>query len=295
MFSTNDTKKERKRFSKEYREVLVELEELLPKDISAIATHNAGWRSGQFNPTKYLQDSEARYWRAYEILKGENIASILDVGGFLGAFPLVMQRMGFKVTVAEKFSYYQNSLDRIKYHLEVNEIRVIDIDFTESDPAIDSLHSTFGGVTCMAVAEHLAHSPKILMENMRVVLGSRGTLIFEVPNIAFWPNRYFLFFRGQTVMAPIQDVYYSETPFTGHHREYTLEDARYVICQAGFSIENEDTFNYSIDTNNLWQIVKFSPALLFKKWAEILIIHCRKADATKKGKLIKSVITPERA
>ena len=77
-------------------------------------------------------------------------------------------------------------------------------------------------------------------------------------------------------MAPIEDVYYSSIPFTGHHREYTLGDARYVLKESGFRIVRELTYNYSIKKSGLWNFVKFAPAFLFKEWAEVLFIHCRK-------------------
>ena len=91
----------------------------------------------------------------------------------------------------------------------------------------------------MAVAEHLAHSPRYLIENIYSVLRIGGVFAFEVPNLAFWPRRYSFFVKGNTVLAPIADVYHSAIPFTGHHREYTIDDARYVMNQGKFTIVSE--------------------------------------------------------
>jgi hypothetical protein len=102
----------------------------------------------------------------------------------------------------------------------------------------------------MAVAEHLAHSPRILIENIHSVLRPDGVFAFEVPNLAFWPRRYSFFFKGNTVLAPIGDVYHSAIPITGHHREYTIDDARYVLKQGGFKIVGEQFFNYGIGFSN---------------------------------------------
>lgn len=275
---------ERARFSKIYRQAVAELAERFPTDLSAISVHNSGWQSGRFDPVKYLLDSEVRYWRAYEILGREKAGTILDVGGFLGAFPLAMQRLGMEVTIAEKFGYYGTALDDVRRHLEGNGVEVIDIDFTEPSSEMGRLADRFDGVTCMAVAEHLAHSPKVLMENIRHVLKPGGSLIFEVPNLAFWPNRFSLFFKGKTIMSPIADVYHSAVPFTGHHREYTLDDARYVVSEGGYGIVEEDTYNYSIDTSDVWQMIKFAPAFLFNKWAEVLLIHGRKIGNSDENK-----------
>ena len=263
-------------FSKTYKDSSAEIMELLPVNMSVFANHNLGWRSGKFDVGKYLLDSEIRYSKAYEVLSKENAKKVLDVGGFLGAFPLTLQKLGHQVTIAEKFSYYGNALDRVKNHLLANGVGVLDVDFTGFSGDIEDLAETFDGVTCMAVAEHLAHSPKILMENISCVLVKHGTLVFEVPNLAFWPRRYSFFFRGESVMAPIEDVYHSSIPFTGHHREYTLKDARYVVAEGGFSIVKEETCNYSINMGSLWHLIKFAPAILFKEWAEVLLMHCRK-------------------
>lgn len=263
-------------FSKIYNNTVAELIELLPKDMSVFAIHNRGWRSGNFDVRKYLQDSEIRYSYAYRVLREENAENVLDVGGFLGAFPLTLRRLGSQVTIAEKFSYYGDALDGVRNHLLANDVGVIDIDFTDFSDDIEDLSGKFDGVTCMAVAEHLAHSPKILMSNINRVLVEQGTLVFEVPNLAFWPRRYSFFFRGESVLAPIEDVYHSSIPFTGHHREYTLDDARYVMAESGFSIVKEETYNYSIDKKNIWHLFKFAPALLFKEWAEVLFLHCKK-------------------
>lgn len=263
-------------FSKIYKDTVAEIVDLLPQDLTVFAVHNLGWRSGSFDVKKYLLDSEFRYSNAYEVLCKERAKSLLDVGGFLGAFPLTLQRLGWQVTIAEKFGYYGDALDGVKNFLLANDVGVIDVDFTGFSEDIEKLAASFDSVTCMAVAEHLAHSPKILMNNINRVLRKNGVLIFEVPNLAFWPRRYAFFFRGESVMAPIEDLYHSSIPFTGHHREYTLADARYVMAESNFTIVSERTYNYSIDRTSLWQLVKFAPAILFKEWAEVVFLWCRK-------------------
>jgi SAM-dependent methyltransferase len=264
-------------FSQLYQACVSEVLTRLPEDWSALARHNAGWRKGRFDAAAYLRSSEVRYWHAYGILARDRVARVLDVGGFLGAFPLALKRLGFVVAIAEKYGYYGSAMAGIASCLASSGIEVIDMDFTEHDAGIDPLTSRFDAVTCMALAEHLAHSPRQLMENIRAALRPEGTLVFEVPNVAFWPRRYAFFFRGETVYAPIGDVYHSEVPFTGHHREYTLGDARYVVEAAGFTRVSDMTFNYSIPTATLFDRLKFLPAHLFREWAEVILLHCRRA------------------
>jgi 2-polyprenyl-3-methyl-5-hydroxy-6-metoxy-1,4-benzoquinol methylase len=217
-----------------------------------------------------------RYLRALRVIQSAGAKSVLDVGGFLAVFPLTLRRLGLSVSIAEKFGYYDHALDGIADCLKSNGIEVIDIDFTESGNDLGAISSRFEAVSCMAVAEHLAHTPKHLLENIRSVLKPRGALVFEVPNLAYWPRRFAFFFKGTTVLSPVEDVYHSAVPYTGHHREYTLADARYVVGQAGFEIVSEETFNYSIDTGNIWNLLRYAPAFLFKEWSEVILLHCRK-------------------
>jgi 2-polyprenyl-3-methyl-5-hydroxy-6-metoxy-1,4-benzoquinol methylase len=262
--------------SSTYREAVREILTFIPADQSAIAKHNVGWRSGNFDPKQYLLNSETRYLRALKVIQSAGVKSVLDVGGFLAVFPLTLRRLGFSVSIAEKFGYYDHALDGVANCLKSNGIEVIDIDFTEPGNKVAAISSRFDAVTCMAVAEHLAHTPRHLLENIRSVLAPGGALVFEVPNLAFWPRRFAFFFKGTTVLSPVDEVYHSAVPYTGHHREYTLADARYVVGQAGFEIVSEETFNYSIDAGNIWNLLRYAPAYLLKEWSEVILLHCRK-------------------
>lgn len=263
-------------FNSVYRQGVAEVMARMPDDWSAFASHNAGWRKGHFDAEGYLLASAARYWRAYGILRATRARRILDIGGFLAAFPLALRRLGYDVALAERYDYYGSAIDAIANHVRSSGVRVIDADFTEPGDAADRVAGEFDAVTCMAVAEHLAHSPRMLMRNIRTALRPGGSLAFEVPNVAFWPKRYAFFVRGETVHPPMAEVYHSAVPFTGHHREYTLDDARYVVRESGFEVVDEDTFNYGFDTGRLWNRLKYAPAFLFKGWAEVILLHCRK-------------------
>lgn len=125
----------------------------------------------------------------------------------------------------------------------------------------------------MAVAEHLAHSPQPLMKNIQAVLIPGGHLIFEVPNLAFWSRRFSFFFPGRTVFAPIAQLYHSAIPFTGHHREYTLDDVRYVLTESGYRIVGEELFNYGLDNLGVFRQLYMLPARIFPRCAGVIFSH----------------------
>ncbi|MDZ4730670.1 MAG: class I SAM-dependent methyltransferase [Xanthomonadales bacterium] len=270
----------RPEFSSVYQACVREMTERMPSDWSALAKHNAGWRKARFDAESYLVTSEKRYWHALRFMMSNEVHSVLDVGGFLGPFPLALKRLGYDVAIAERYSYYGNAMERIASHLDANGVCVIDADLAEPAGLSTDLNGRFDALTCMAVAEHLAHSPKALLDNLRDALRPGGTLVFEVPNVAYWPKRYAFFFRGETVHSPIEEVYHSAIPFTGHHREYTLRDARYVLNEAGFEIAEEQTFNYTVGPQRPLQFLKYLPAFLFREWAEVIMLGCRKPTAS---------------
>jgi SAM-dependent methyltransferase len=266
----------RTKFSTVYQACVREMAVRMPADWSALAKHNAGWRKERFDAESYLVTSEIRYWNALRFMATAGVRNVLDVGGFLGAFPLALKRLGYKVAIAEKYGYYGNAMDRIADHLQANGVRVIDADLTEHAGMREDLKNQFDGLTCMAGAEHLSHSPKALMGNLHDCLLPGGALVFEVPNLAYWPKRFAFFVRGETVHAPIDEVYHSAVPFTGHHREYTLHDARYVVRHSGFEISEELAFNYTVQRNRPLQLLKYLPAFLFNEWAEVFMLGCHK-------------------
>ncbi|HYA66281.1 MAG TPA: methyltransferase domain-containing protein, partial [Burkholderiaceae bacterium] len=165
-----------------YRQAVDDVLARMPQDWSALSRHNAGWSKERFDCAGYLTNSLERYWRAYRIIARSGAVSVLDAGGFLAAFPLALRRLGFRVALAEHYAYYGSAMDAIAELASANGIAVVDADLTEPSADLAGLQAGYDAVTCMAVAEHLAHSPRALMVNLRLALRPGGTLVFEVPN-----------------------------------------------------------------------------------------------------------------
>ena len=228
------------------------------------------------NLTRYLEASERRYVRAAELFNQhswseERPLRALDVGGFLGAYPLTLRRLGLSVTLAEVYGYYGGALDDLSEFLVSEGVEVWDVDFTE--PLEESGLPRFAMVTNMAMLEHLANSPEQLMRNLRSVTDRDGALVIETPNIAYWPKRWGLL-RGRTPHPPLEVVYGSETPFLGHHREYTVAELTDLLSWTGFSCRSVDCFNYSLSLRNgTWFDRVYT--LLVYLWPTLLSRNCR--------------------
>lgn len=237
------------RFVSAYRDAVAELLPLLGEDrLAAVGRHNPGWGAGRFDVDTYLRVSEKRYATAlmtFWACGGGDLDGlrVLDVGGFMGAFPLALRRCGAQIALTERYGYYYGAFDPVRDLLADSGVVVHDRDFTEAGAAAGI--GPYDLVTNMALVEHLANSPKPLMDNTREVLApTAGRLVLEVPNLAYGPKRLALL-RGQTTHPALADVYVAETPFTGHHREYTMDDVRTLLELAEFDLQRLVTFDYT--------------------------------------------------
>jgi SAM-dependent methyltransferase len=264
------------RFRIEYRRAVPDVMRFVtPERQRAIAQHNIGLEPARTNLSAYLKASEKRYLRALRLLDSRVEAvgaerRALDVGGFLGAYPLALARLEVSVALAEAFAYYNGALDDLSRFLASEGVEIIDADFTA--PLDLSSSKPFTMVTNMAMLEHLAASPEQLMRNIRAVTDDAGALLVEVPNIAYWPNRVKLL-RGQSVHPALEVVYESATPFLGHHREYTVAELQKLLEWTGFCTLAIDQFNYSISFGSgLYPVlVQLLPTLLIRNSREVIM------------------------
>lgn len=215
-----------------------------------IARHNKGWSSLDF--TNYLEQSALRYWLACRALtKGGRFESLCDVGGFFGAFPLTLHRLGVRVSMTEALEYYSQSFAPLFDYLRKQGVEIIDIDPFEHEPPQDR---QFDAVTAMAVIEHYPHSIGKFLNFMRKLKSETGLIYIEVPNIAYWPKRLNFMF-GKTPLAPIEDIFGSAIPFIGHHHEYTMSEVRKVAELSGLAVRDDFAFNYSFQGTLLQRLI----------------------------------------
>jgi hypothetical protein len=130
----------------------------------------------------------------------------------------------------------------------------------------------------MAMIEHLPDSPKQLMDNLRASTAADGLLVLEVPNIAsFYRRRQLLL--GRSVHPDLESLYLSETPYVGHHREYTASELLQLVSWSEMTVREVVLFNYSLSlrrgswierlhalTMDLW------PTYLFPRTREVIMV-----------------------
>ena len=216
-----------------------------PEMQDEFAGHCINWSKGRFDFASYLRYSELRCWIAYEKVSRHGVInSWCDIGGFFGAFPLALHRMGVNVTMTESLKYYSNSFNPLFNYLMEEGVKIVDC-----DPfSVDSINliegSEFDVVSAMAVLEHYPHSVKVFVDFMRSVLSPDGRIYIEVPNIAYWPRRWGLM-NGRSPLSSFEDIYKSQVPYIGHHHEYTMDELHRLSVLAKLKVMDQVQFNYS--------------------------------------------------
>jgi 2-polyprenyl-3-methyl-5-hydroxy-6-metoxy-1,4-benzoquinol methylase len=262
------------RFRREYRGAVRDVTRFVtPARQEVISRHNLGLHPSRADLSAYLDASETRYVRAVELFNthlSDGPQRALDVGGFLGAYPLALRRLGIPVTLAEVYAYYEGAFDELRDFLASEGIEIWDVDFTEP---LTTSTDRFTMVTNMAMLEHLAGSPDQLMRNLHTATADDGAVVVETPNLAYWPKRWTLL-RGRTVHPPLEVVYESASPFLGHHREYTVVELEELLRWSGFRPLRLDCFNYSLSLSRGSWFDRFYTAAVYL-WPTLLFRNCR--------------------
>lgn len=219
-----------------------------PQLQAEMARHCFSWGVGEFDFREYLERSSLRFYNAYRCLAASaGVRTVCDIGGFWGVCAITLASLGFEVAMTESLEYYGASFRELFECAAERGVKVADYDPFKPGA---SASGTFDAVLAMAILEHYADSPRAFLENVVRMMRPDGLLYIEVPNIAYWPKRRALF-RGVTPLPPIDHIWKSEVPFTGHHHEYTRSELREVVRLAGLEIVSENSYNYS-DQSTVW-------------------------------------------
>jgi 2-polyprenyl-3-methyl-5-hydroxy-6-metoxy-1,4-benzoquinol methylase len=241
--------------------------------------HCYGWDPSLFDIRNYLEASVIRYYTAYRAFaeRGEGL-TLCDVGGFWGVFPITLRQLGFEVTLTESLKYYGTSFEDLFDHIRAQGVRIVDYDPFKPGP----IPGQYDIVTVMAILEHYPHSLRGFMVNVTSMMEQEGTLYIEVPNIAYWPKRMNLLL-GRSPLVALQDIYRSETPFIGHHHEFTISELRVLAELSNIEIIKEFYYTYSVEGDiwrRFWRYpIEMVVQTFWPNTRECLAILCRKKKA----------------
>jgi 2-polyprenyl-3-methyl-5-hydroxy-6-metoxy-1,4-benzoquinol methylase len=264
-------------FNKIYQKILEDIYKYWTSQMQKeMALHCINWGPDRFNMKTYLQASAIRYYIAFRCFaEQESYQSLCDVGGFWGVFPITLKKFGFEVTLTESLRYYGAAFSGLFNFIAEQGVNIVDYDPFQTTPFPDR----YDAVTVMAVLEHYPHSLKVLMKNLTSMMRPEGSLFIEVPNIAYWPKRWNLLL-GKSPLTPLQDIYKSETPYIGHHHEFTISELRTLVELSDLTVQKEFFITYSSSRNPLKRIF-YKPAETIIQWVwpetrEVLAVLCKK-------------------
>jgi 2-polyprenyl-3-methyl-5-hydroxy-6-metoxy-1,4-benzoquinol methylase len=176
-----------------------------------------------------------------------NVASggrVLDYGSYFGNFGLACQAMAFRVEAIDSYRQYGQAL--APWAAAQRDAGIGVHDFADIGYDLSPMgHGVFDAIICAGVIEHLPHTPRLMLETLTAALKPGGILILDTPNLAYLYKRLALL-EGQSIFAPISQQYFTDVPFEGHHREYTVAEVEWLLRTVGHDIVSIETFNYSV-------------------------------------------------
>lgn len=220
------------------------IEAVRAADLAPLARHSPGLAGFDWNV--YLGCSVIRMTRVLDALRRHGRAGgrVLDAGAYLGNFSLMCANAGYRVDAVDSYAAFAPAFEPSCRAMRDAGVEVVDApDMAAAFAALAPQH--YDAVLCLGVIEHVPHTPRLLLETLVGKVRPGGLLIVDTPNIAYLYNRQRLG-RGESIMPAIQSQYDVEPPFEGHHREYTVDEIRWMFGRLGLPIVQLDTFNYSL-------------------------------------------------
>jgi 2-polyprenyl-3-methyl-5-hydroxy-6-metoxy-1,4-benzoquinol methylase len=194
----------------------------------------------------YLRQSTIRVYHLIEQLRalGPTSGSVLEIGSLFGQFALPLQRLGYDVTVVDRYRAYHGALAGYTDCLRKAGIHVAETYRTDETAVIDTL-GRFDAVICMAVIEHIPHTPRELVRMLASHVRPGGVLALDTPNIARYWNRRRLE-EGLSIHQSLENQFFSDIPYEGHHREYTAAEMAWMLEQVGCHDVRTTLFDYNL-------------------------------------------------
>ena len=213
-------------------------------DLAPLARHSPSLAG--YDWANYLRCSLCRVVRVQKAIAAAVPAGgrVLDYGSYFGNFGLAVNAMGYRVEAVDSYQQYGDAL--APWLALQREAGIVAHDFADTGYDLSSLGArSYDAIICAGVIEHIPHTPRRLLETLTSMLKPSGVLVLDTPNLGYLYKRLALL-DGQSIFAPISQQYFTEVPFEGHHREYTVAELEWLLKAVGHEIVSMETFNYSV-------------------------------------------------
>jgi 2-polyprenyl-3-methyl-5-hydroxy-6-metoxy-1,4-benzoquinol methylase len=218
---------------------------LLPSyEPSRVDNHNEAFSREFF--ANYLRQSAFRVLRLVEELGAAAMTSgtVLEVGALFGQFAAALKRLGYDVTVVDRYKSQNGAFDRYVRYLRDIGIQVVEAE-RSTEAAMTAALGHFDAVISMAVVEHIPHTPREFLAMLASHVRPGGVLAIDTPNIArFWNRRYLN--EGRSIHQDLATQFFCAIPYEGHHREYTAAEVVWMLEQTGCRDVRTSLYDYNI-------------------------------------------------
>ena len=217
-----------------------------PLDFEAAEAYIRRWVSPSSPAEEYFRTHRHRLVRTLQMIpRGEKDGSILELGCYLQITPALRNLLGYAQVRGAYLGSPGEAVRRAVMAQDGEEFEcLIDLFNAETDrfPYPDGYFST---VLCCELLEHLERDPMHMMSEIHRVLKDGGVLLLTTPNIVSMravgqclKGAHPASFRRYTRIKPG-----SETE-AGHSREYTPDEVRLLLADAGFTLLSVETGPY---------------------------------------------------
>lgn len=201
---------------------------------------------GSYNLAAYMRCTRLRILRLYQAFERRGIrgGTILEVGSLFGCFAFILQRLGYQVTAVDRYKSYGPGFEPLIKLMQGAGVRVVNTTRENEEQALAALGEYDCGIA-MAVVEHIPHTPRLFLEQLRRHVRTGGLITVDTPNLVRYWNRLKLQ-AGESVFMDIKSQYHADLPYEGHHREYTADELRWIFEQLGCVEIESEYFDYNL-------------------------------------------------
>jgi len=218
---------------------------LLPTyDPGKLDGHNAAFSREFF--ANYLRQSAIRVLNLIEFLRdaGTTGGRVLEVGALFGQFATALRRLGYDVTVVDRYRSQNGAFDGYVGYFRELGIEVIEAE-RSNEAAMTASLGQFDAVISMAVIEHIPHTPREFLKMLVSHVTPGGVLAVDTPNIArFWNRRQLN--AGLSIHQDLKVQFFCDIPYEGHHREYTAAEVAWMLEQSGCRDVRTALYDYNL-------------------------------------------------
>ena len=193
---------------------------------------------------------------------------VLDVGTSLGILPLTLQSLDISASACDhpRFATYGEWIEKEGVSYATFDLMDGELPYTSG---------SFDVITFKQVIEHLPFSAKPTLKSFYRILRPGGLLLLSTPNIVRLSSVIRLLMR-KSVHPPLEHFFESEFPFSGHFREYTLDEVKRMVTWCGFDVvqttylqQHEAIFllrQRKRFANNLFEPIRWQEILALASW-----------------------------